>query len=294
MSDVRAGDIGRGDVRRGDDGYPQDDRLPWLEAVEVEERGPSPVKLIALVLLGLAAIGLLFGGLYWIGNRASGGGGASEEVIASPGEYKVRPSDPGGMQLGNQGSSQVATSEGAETNASIDRGAAPEAPVTRPGQPTQGGQGGPSPQGQAQGQEQGRPSQGDRPQGNQPREGQSQGGQRSGQQQPAAQAQNQPRPQSQQAQSQQAQSQQAQPQQQAEARPSGPTLQVGAFPSEATANAEWTRLTGRYPALAGLQRSITVFQRGDQTFYRLRATGARAGDVCRRLRSARQPCMDVN
>jgi hypothetical protein len=84
---------------------------------------------------------------------------------------------------------------------------------------------------------------------------------------------------------------QPQPQQQAQLR--GPTIQVGAYPSAEAANGEWARLSQRYPYLRGLQHAVMTHQRGNQTFYRLRAAGNDASDVCRRLRAAGQPCMDV-
>ena len=227
----------------------EEERLPWLEAVEEDERGPSPGKLIAAVLVGLVAIGIIVGGLFWLGNRAASGG--PEEVIASPGDYKVPAPDPGGMKVDNGSSSQVAASEGAEQTASINPNARPEAPVNQPAQ--QPAAQAPAPKAQ--------PS--TPPQAQQP-------------------AQARPQPQAQ---------PQAQPQQQA--RLSGPTIQVGAYPSEAAANGEWNRLTQRYPYLRGLQHAVMTHQRGNQTFYRLRAAGNSAQDVCRRLRAAGQPCMDV-
>jgi hypothetical protein len=222
-----------------------EDRLPWLEAVEEDERGPSPGKLIAAVLVGLVAIGIIVGGLFWLGNRAAGGG-AGEEVIASPGDYKVPAPEPGGMKVDNGSSSQVAASEGAEQTASLNPNATPEAPVNQPAAP----QAQPQVQPQGQGQAPGQP---------------------------------------------QAQRPQPQPQPQAQAQPqlSGPTIQVGAYPSAQAANGEWARLTQRYPYLRGLQHAVMTHQRGGQTFYRLRAAGNDASGVCRRLRAAGQPCMDV-
>jgi hypothetical protein len=229
------------------DDLADDDRLPWLEAVEEDEAGPSLGKLLAFVLLGILLIGLVVGGVYWLGTRGNGGGAGNGELITSPGEYKVRPENPGGMQLGNQATTQTATAEGAEGPASLNRAATPEAPVTQP-----------QAQAQAQQPPQARPAQ-PQPQAAQP-----------------APAPAQPRP------------------QQQAARPAGPTIQVGAYPSEATANAEWGRLTQRYPYLRALGHRVEVYQRGGQTFYRLRASGGEASAVCRRLRAAGQPCMDVN
>ena len=84
-------------------GPADEDRLPWLEAVEEDEEsdGPSPIKLVAAVVIGLLAIGLIVGGLFWLGNRNQEGTG---EVIAAPeGDYKVRPDQPGGMTVEGEG-----------------------------------------------------------------------------------------------------------------------------------------------------------------------------------------------
>ena len=83
MTDVRAND----DLPMSDE-----DRLPWLEAVEEEDRsdGPTAAKLIAFVVIGLVAIGLIVGGLFWLGNRGAGGGGAAGEpelIAAEDGPY---------------------------------------------------------------------------------------------------------------------------------------------------------------------------------------------------------------
>ncbi|MDP8993463.1 MAG: SPOR domain-containing protein [Pseudomonadota bacterium] len=124
MSDARAEDI--------DDG----DRLPWLEAVDEDEAedGPSALKLIAAVVIGLVAIGLVVGGLFWLGNR--GGGEGDAELIEAPeGAYKVAPEDPGGMQVDGQGDTAHAASAGDEPRGNLSMNV-PEAPVT-PGQQQQ-------------------------------------------------------------------------------------------------------------------------------------------------------------
>jgi type IV secretory pathway VirB10-like protein len=214
------------------DDLDEDDRLPWLEAVEEEESGPSPVKLIAAVVIGLIVIGVVVGGLFWAANRSTGGG---EEMIASPGAYKVPAPEAGGLQLDNSASTQIATSEGTQQNAQL--ATRPETPAPAQQQPAQ-----PAP-----------PAQQPAPV-------------------PAPAPASAPRPQ----------------------RLSGPTIQVGAFPSQAAADGEWRRLAARYPYLGALQHQVMVHQRGGQTFYRLRAAGGEASAVCRRLRAAGQPCMDVN
>jgi hypothetical protein len=121
MSDIRA-----------DDGTPEDeDRLPWLEAVDEDEErdGPSPMKLIAAVLIGLVAIGLVVSGLFWMGSRSNEGG--PETIAAEEGDYKARPENPGGMQVEGTGEAAFAASEGAEPKGTINVDAVPEAPVSK-------------------------------------------------------------------------------------------------------------------------------------------------------------------
>ncbi|PWG03185.1 SPOR domain-containing protein [Sphingosinicella humi] len=123
---------------RVDEALPDEDRLPWLEAVEEEEasEGPSAAKLIAFVVIGLAAIGLIVGGLFWIGSRDASGEGGEPELIAAPaGDYKVKPDEPGGMQVEGTGDTAFAASEGAVPKAAIDTGALPETPVTKEAAP---------------------------------------------------------------------------------------------------------------------------------------------------------------
>src|SRR3546814_13030617 len=86
------------DTRADDEGLPEGDRLPWLEAVEEEEasEGPTAAKLVAFVVIGLVAIGLIVGGLFWIGNCGEGGEGGEPGLIAAQeGDYKGKPGDPG-------------------------------------------------------------------------------------------------------------------------------------------------------------------------------------------------------
>ncbi|WP_129791633.1 SPOR domain-containing protein [Sphingosinicella sp. CPCC 101087] len=123
-------DEARGDV------IGEDDRLPWLEAVEEDEDqgGPSVAKMIGAIVIGLVAIGLIVGGLFWLGNRSREGGGG--EIIAAPeGDYKVKPADPGGMNVAGEGDTAFAASEGDVPKGRLDTNAVPEAPVARPSAP---------------------------------------------------------------------------------------------------------------------------------------------------------------
>lgn len=125
MTDVRADDLDEGE------------RLPWLEAVEEDEakEGPSMVKLIVAVLIGLAAIGGIIGGIFWLGNRDGQTTRSAETIKAPEGDYKVKPTAPGGMQVEGEGDTSYAASAGAEPKGNIDVNAVPEAPVTRTAPP---------------------------------------------------------------------------------------------------------------------------------------------------------------
>jgi hypothetical protein len=110
-----------------------DDRLPWLEAVEEDDEhgGPSALKLIAAVVIGLVAIGLVVGGLFWVGNRGGDDATGEPELIEAPeGAYKVAPENAGGMQVEGQGDSAQAASQGAEPKGTLNM-SVPETPVTQ-------------------------------------------------------------------------------------------------------------------------------------------------------------------
>ena len=234
MTDARVDEIG------------EDDRLPWLEAVEEEEDrdGPPVVKLIAAIVIGLIAIAVIVGGLFWLTNRNRGE--ANGEVIAAPqGDYKVRPDQPGGMNVAGEGDTAYAASEGVVPQGRLNTNAVAEAPVARP------------PQAPA------------RP--------------------PAAQAPTAP----------------PQPPHPAPAPPPQPpaaptpaahggTIQLGAFSSEAAATNAWRALSGRFRYLAPLGHSVVPVQSGGRTLYRLRASGADAAGICRRLEVAGEDCAVVS
>jgi hypothetical protein len=215
-----------------------EDRLPWLEAVEEEEGGgdgPSVAKLIAAIVIGLVAIGVIVGGLFWLGNgeRTDGNG----EIIAAPeGDYKARPENPGGTNFSGEGDVAAAASAGQTPQGNLNVNAVAEPPVT-PAQPAPR----PAPQPPA-------PAPAPRPA-------------------PA------PAP---------------------PPRASGPTIQLGAFSSQAAANQAWSALSGRFRYLAPLSHNVVPAQVGGRTLYRLRASGADAAGICRRLQVAGEACSVVN
>ena len=83
-------------------------------------------------------------------------------------------------------------------------------------------------------------------------------------------------------------------------RPTGPgtasggsLVQLGAYPTEAAANAAWDRYAKRFAYLAPLGKAVQPVATGGRTLYRLRVnTGSanQAADVCGRLRVAGESC----
>jgi hypothetical protein len=241
------------DVRADDPAL--DDRLPWLEAVEEDERGdgPSAAKLIVAVLIGLLAIGGIVGGIFWLGNRGAAHrtGGEAELIKAQPGPYKVKPNQPGGMAVEGEGDTAFQASAGADPKGKINTSAVPETPVQKGAAPAQ-------PQQTAQAQPQPQPKAADKkPQGTIKAPAPTNA--------PAA----------------------------AAAGAGGATIQLGSFPNSALAEKAWKAMAGRFGYLAPLSHSVVSAEVNGKTWYRLRASGPDAAGICGRLRVAGEQCLKV-
>lgn len=107
-----------------------EDRLPWLEAVDSDddEDGISSSKLIGFLVAALLALAVVIGGVWWLrGQQAATGDGTL--IAANEGDYKIKPDEVGGMKVEGQGDAAFAASEGAEANATMAAGTQAEAPV---------------------------------------------------------------------------------------------------------------------------------------------------------------------
>lgn len=112
------------DVRPGDD-----EALPWLEAVEDEDEPPavSGRKMLAALGLVLLGIAIVAGSLFWLG-RQDTGSGPPQLIRAEPGPYKVRPDDPGGLDVTGDSGTTYATGAGEEADAQLDTSKLPDPP----------------------------------------------------------------------------------------------------------------------------------------------------------------------
>jgi SPOR domain len=232
-----------------------EDRLPWLEAVDddVEDQGVSTGKLLGFGIAALVAIGIVIGGVSMLRNQTPGPQGDGKLIAAQEGDYKVRPDAPGGMKVEGQGDSSFAASEGAEANGKIDLNAAPEAPVAgAKAAPKPGFSGAPAkPTATAA-----VPASGGKLVAPPPAK-------------PVATA--------------------------AMKGPSGSIVQLGAYASEAQANQAWTSMAKRFAYLSGLPKSVEVAQVDGKRFYRLRANaGGEAATICGKLKVAGENCLIAN
>ncbi|HEX7820826.1 MAG TPA: SPOR domain-containing protein [Sphingobium sp.] len=108
------------------------DRLPWLEPADLADDGQSvsPAKIIGLVLIGLALLGVIVGGGYWLKNRDAGGDtGEARLIPAQGGDYKIPANAGAGKDFKGTGDTSYATSEGVDTDGKVDASRMPEAPM---------------------------------------------------------------------------------------------------------------------------------------------------------------------
>lgn len=104
-----------------------DQNLPWLEGVDDEDgpRGPSGRKMLVaflLVLIGAAAVAAAF---FWVGRRDARVDGAPQLIKADPSPYKVKPTDPGGLDVTGDSQTAFSTSAGEDPDAQLDVGKLP-------------------------------------------------------------------------------------------------------------------------------------------------------------------------
>jgi hypothetical protein len=102
-------------------GY-DDQSLPWLEAVENEDgpRAISARKMFVALVLVLLAGAIVAGTMFWLGRRDPAVTGAPELIRAEPGPYKVKPADPGGLDVAGDSETAFSTSAGEDPDSALD------------------------------------------------------------------------------------------------------------------------------------------------------------------------------
>lgn len=258
------------EIERGGLDLKDEDRLPWLEAVEPEEvdDGVSPARVMAGVTAALAALGLVIGGIWWMRDRSGEQQGDGSLIAAPAGDYKEKPADAGGMEVEGQGDASFAASDGAEANGAIDTSAMPEAPMVteKPAAPVVSAAAAPA---------KAMPEKAAPPKPKPVVVAKADVGGTLTAAKPAKPV---PAP--------------VVP----VAAGGGSVIQLGAFASEAGANQAWAGLSKRFAFLSGLSKTVTAGTSGSATVYRLRAAAPSAADaksLCSRLKVAGENCLVV-
>ena len=114
-----------------------DSQLPWLEAVDDEDgpRGLSARKMLAALVVVVVAAAVVAGTFFYLGRKDPVGIGAPELIRAEPGPYKVKPADPGGLDVAGESETAFQTSAGEDSDAQLDMNALPREAIARPPKP---------------------------------------------------------------------------------------------------------------------------------------------------------------
>jgi hypothetical protein len=211
-----------------------DVRLPWLEGEDddLDEESGGLSQGVVLGLLGLAALVLIAGAVFWvIQGRPEQPLVADGGVITAPKEpYKVKPKDPGGEVVAGTGDTSFAVAEGQSRPVQIDKGDDTPPP-------------------------------------------------------PAASGSAAARP-------------EAKPSATAPAAPVGGVgVQIGAYATQAQAEAGWLTLKGQYEGLAAVSHRIVQGKADIGTVYRLQAVpgdAAAARTLCSGMKAAGMSCQVKN
>lgn len=236
-----------------------EDRLPWLETADLDERrGPTGLQIAAMVLLGLLLVGGIVFAIARYQDRAAGGGGAGgqgELIAAQEGDYKVKPDEPGGMRVEGEGDTAYRTSEGGQAKASMDTSAVPEPPVAAAKPKAAPSAAAPTTSRVVAAV----------PAAKGRLEAQAPVGAGGGAARPSS--------------------------------GGGAVVQLGSFPAQAGAEAAWSGLAKRFSYLAGLGHTVEGAAVSGRTTYRLRVNAGSVGaarDLCGKLRIAGEPCYIPN
>ena len=111
-----------------------EDQLPWLQAVDDEDepRGISARKMGASVVVLLLAVLIVAATFFWLGSRDATVNGPPELIEAEPGPYKIKPPNPGGLDVAGESETAFETSAGEDTDSKLDLSKVPETAVVKP------------------------------------------------------------------------------------------------------------------------------------------------------------------
>ena len=125
----RGDDEGEGDDRGGESFAPAapprlglgdgDERLPWLESADdIDPEGFDSGRIIGFVMLGLVALAMIVGAVWFSSHRGPGNADGSL-IRAEPGPYRVAPDNPGGKKFAGTGDTSYAVAQGETRSGTI-------------------------------------------------------------------------------------------------------------------------------------------------------------------------------
>jgi SPOR domain len=111
-----------------------DEPLPWLAPVEDEDepQGISARRMLTALAVVLLAGLIVAGTFFWLGHRETAVTGPPLLIKAPPTPYKVRPPNPGGLDISGESETAFETSAGEDKDARLDLNKLPETAVAKP------------------------------------------------------------------------------------------------------------------------------------------------------------------
>ena len=108
--------------------------LPWLAPVDDEDepQGVSAGRMLAALFVVLLAILIVAGSFFWLGHRESATSGPPQLIKAPSTPYKVRPANPGGLDISGESETAFETSAGEDKDSHLDLNKLPETAVPKP------------------------------------------------------------------------------------------------------------------------------------------------------------------
>jgi hypothetical protein len=241
------------DLRSGYD----EDSLPWLQEVEDEDapRGISGrAMLIGFLIVAILAAAIA-GAFFWLGRQDPTAAGAPELIRAPADPYKVRPDNPGGLDIAGSSRTTYETSAGQDVDSRLKLEGPREDVVPPPdeGQPRR------LPPNETK-----EPLPAEVPAPPAPK--------------PAPPP---PKPAP------------PPPPARSEGGAPGSVIQLGAFRNTAQAERAWTALSARFDALSGMTKIVVPYSANGSSGYRLRAAASSpeaARQACRAIEAGGESC----
>lgn len=111
-----------------------DEPLPWLAPVEDEDEptGISARRMLTALVIVLVAALIIAGTFFWLGHRETAVNGPPQFIKAPATPYKIKPPNPGGLDISGESETAFETSAGEDKDSHLDLNKLPETAVAKP------------------------------------------------------------------------------------------------------------------------------------------------------------------